>query len=385
MASKKLVTRTLTLPDGTRKYFRAKTIKEAERKVHEAQVQLNGGIDLSNNMTFAELAQQWFDIYKTGALHDRSLETIKGVLNRYVLPSLGAMRVKAIRPIHIQALMNSVSHLSQSTQRKVVNVVNPIFRSAIDNGLITKSPVTSDVKAGGAKPTETPPLTQSQMAALLSATEGTKIYPFLLLCLYGGLRRGEALGVKWADFDFDAGVLTVDRSIVHLMSPRRTEVNEDMKTAQAHRTIPLPLPVLVWFRQAEEDSKSDWVLAMGNGEPWSESAFSNAWGAISRRTLHHDETDEKAKVPRTLDFHVHPHQLRHTCVTNWVQQGLDLKTVQYLAGHATLDMTLSVYTHFQVEERMSDVVKQIQGQTPNPSVELELSKREKREEKVRAL
>lgn len=73
---------------------------------------------------------------------------------------------------------------------------------------------------------------------------------------------------------------------------------------------------------------------MDNGGALSQTSFSNLWDMV-----------------RSLDFHVTPHQLRHTYITRLFESGLDIKEIQYLAGHTTIDMTLRVYTHYQHESR----------------------------------
>lgn len=64
-----------------------------------------------------------------------------------------------------------------------------------------------------------------------------------------------------------------------------------------------------------------------------------------------------SKMVRSLDFHVTPHQLRHTYITRLFESGLDIKEIQYLAGHTTIDMTLHVYTHYQHESRHKETAK----------------------------
>ena len=70
-------------------------------------------------------------------------------------------------------------------------------------------------------------------------------------------------------------------------------------------------------------------------------------------------TAPHSKVVRTLDFHVHPHQLRHTYITRLFESGLDIKEIQYLAGHATVNMTLRVYTHYQHESRQQSTAQKV--------------------------
>ena len=70
-------------------------------------------------------------------------------------------------------------------------------------------------------------------------------------------------------------------------------------------------------------------------------------------------TAPHSKVVRALDFQVHPHQLRHTYITRLFESGLDIKEIQYLAGHTTVNMTLCVYTHYQNESRQQSTAQKV--------------------------
>ena len=90
---------------------------------------------------------------------------------------------------------------------------------------------------------------------------------------------------------------------------------------------------------------------MDNGGALSQTSFSNLWDMVRRRTVDNPNDlgtpARNSKIVRSLDFHVTPHQLRHTYITRLFESGLDIKEIQYLAGHTTIDMTLRVYTHYQ--------------------------------------
>ena len=361
MANQKLYTVTLTLPNGTRKYFRGKTMKEAEKKRDEAKLKLGMGIDISCKMTFSELADTWFDLYKKGQLHKRSEETIRNTLDRYVIPVLGNMLVVNMKPIHIQQLMTSVKDYSQSTQKKVLQYTRAVLNVAVDNGMIARLPISKETKPGGAPPCEKVPLTKEQSDALLQATEGTRVHLLVNVLLHTGLRIGEALGLMWSDVDFDEGTITINRSIVYPEENRSGEINTEMKTANAHRTIPLPWGVVEELKQESLKTNSVWVFSKQDGSHHSYDSYRRLWDLIDRRTTVKRKVNQRELVARTLDFKVHPHLLRHTCVTRWFEQGLDIKEIQYLAGHATVDITLGIYTHYAEEQRRKQTAAKIRA------------------------
>lgn len=361
MATKNLYTVTLTLPDGTRKYFRGKTKKEAEKKKDQAKLKLGMGIDISCKVTFAELSNTWFDLYKKGQLHKRSEETITNTLTRYILPILGNMQVVDVKPIHIQQLMTSVKDYSNSTQKKVLQYTKAIFDVAVENGMIARTPVSKSIKAGGPPPSEKVPLTKEQSAALLQAVEGTRAHLLVNVLLHAGLRIGEALGLMWSDVDFEHGAITVDRSIVFPEDNRSGEINTEMKTENARRTIPLPWNVIQELKQESLKSNSVWVFAKQDGSHHSYDSYRNLWDLVDRRTTVKRKVNQREIVARTLDFKVHPHLLRHTCITRWFEQGLDVKEVQTLAGHASSDITMDIYVHYVESQRWQETASKIRA------------------------
>lgn len=360
--AEKTYTLTLKLPDGSRKYFRGKTKKEAEQKRDAAKFQLGMGVDISCNTTVKELAETWYRIYKedNADIHVRSKEIIRGTMDRYVIPKLGRMKVTDVKPLHIQSIMMSVSGYSKSTQKKVLQILRAVFNTAVENGMIARTPIPSSIKAGGAAPAEKRPLTDAQCEALLEAVKGTRAYLFVLILLHSGLRAGEALGLMWKDFDFEAGTVTVNRSIVYPDSNRRGEVNPDMKTPASHRTIPLPWSVVAELKAERKKNHSVWVFSMQDGSFLSRDSYEGILEVIRCRTKGATPT-QRELVKRTLDFHVHPHLLRHTCITRWFEKGLDVKEVQYLAGHARVDVTLGIYTHYCADRRGAETAAKIRS------------------------
>lgn len=361
MADKKLYTVTLTLPDGTRKYFRGKTKKEAERKRNEARMKIGMGVDINCATTVEELARTWFNLYKKGKLHKRSEETIEGIMRRYILPVLGNMKVADVKPIHIQQLMTSVDELSNATQQKVLQYTKSIFQVAEENGMVVRTPVGASIKAGGAPTKEKIPLTREQTNALLKSLEGNRARLLVSVLLNTGLRIGEALGLMWSDIDFVNGTITVSRSIVYPMENRRGEINTDMKTANSKRTIPITWSLRDELKKEMADSNSVWVFSMQDGGFLTYSSFHAMWRSVERRTVEKYKPNQRELVEKPLDFKVHPHLLRHTCITRWFEQGLDIKEIQYLAGHASLDITLGVYTHYLKEERFAETAAKIRA------------------------
>ena len=81
------------------------------------------------------------------------------------------------------------------------------------------------------------------------------------------------------------------------------------------------------------------------------------WKLIDYRTIGGPSTGDY--IEKTLDFTVHPHQLRHTCCTRWIEAGLTPKEAQYLMGHASPDITMGIYTDFRAQQELPKTAEKI--------------------------
>ena len=365
MANEKLYTKTLTLPNGKRKYIRAKTKEEVERKYAELCAEIGAGVNVSDNSTVGELAQMWYSVYKKPHLKKGGQNAAKNAVNNHILPIIGAMKVRDVRPVNIRRVMANLEGMSQSTHDKVRQALKGMFKAAVENGMIAKSPVPDDLGKTGKAAAEVVPLTVAQSKQLLTAVKDTRAYICVILMMVGGLRREEACGLMWQDIDFTEGTITVNRVLVFYDNVGH--FTEDLKSKAAHRTIPMPRYAMDALAAEKAKSNSLYVLSKTDGSLLSSTAFRHIWSAITVR-----ETDNSALLGKPvsathpdvkygMDFHVHPHQLRHTAITRWFDAGLDVKTVQYLAGHSSPNVTLKIYDHYCASARQQNTAAIIQG------------------------
>lgn len=344
-ASKKkyqYLTKAIIMPDGTRKYFRAKTQKELDEKVMKAQILVNAGVDICNEETFGHFAQMWYDMYKKPYLRERSLDAIKYVLNQHILPVIGDYRLRDITPMHIQVIMAGLSGKSNSLQSKVLSNLRNIFSIAQENGLVAKSPVSTTLKLNGKKAVEKEPLTAADCNLLLERVKNLRAKTFLLIALHTGMRRGEILGLQWDDVDFKSRMIHIRHNAV--ITEHETTVNDFLKTAAGRRDVPLTDELEQWLATQKKLTHSKYVIAMENHKPLTKSSYRSLWRLIER------ELPEK---------HITAHILRHTYITRLFEAGLDVKEVQYLAGHSTMDMTLKVYTHYDRRSRQAKTAEKV--------------------------
>ena len=336
----------LKLADGTWKDVRAKSKEELRSKLYELETAQRMGLILDDKTTVAELLAQWYLNRKDGLSFSRQRD-FANAINTHICPVMGAMQVRKVKPEDCQRVMARLAGKSKSLQSKVLCVMKMSFDCAVDNGLILRSPA-AKIKAGGTEAKEKVPLTPEQCAALEKATEGTRAHLFILLGLYTGLRREEICGLRWCDVDLNetAPHLTVNNAV--RFENGKGIFPSPLKTKAAHRTIPLPAKLANALREAKATTTSVFVISSRDGSNASLQTVRNLMKIVDRRSVSSkDETPNPRgpQIPHTLDFSITPHILRHTYITRLCQSGLDIKKIQYLAGHSDITVTLGIYSH----------------------------------------
>ncbi len=354
----------LTTATGSRVYVSGRSKEELENKLLEKKLEMRAGVDITTDISFRDYAELWLKTYKVGRLRPSSISILRYILDQRLIPFFGDLKLKEIKPLHIQLFLKSISDNSQSVQRKCLINLKAILNTAVDNGLIVRNPVRKEDRITAPCPTEEEPLTNEQAKALLAAVAGTRAYTFCLIALSTGMRRGEILGLMWKDIDFDARVIHVCHNKAFPSNEDDAPVTTLPKTEAGRRNLPMSDLLTEHLLAVKSESISDYVLSMQDGRSLTKSSFHSLWRRVEARTAGKGEVkrelgEQYGSLKVSLDFDCYPHLLRHTYITQLFEAGLDLKQVQYLAGHATPEMTLRVYTHYREKQRAEETQKQV--------------------------
>ena len=351
--------------DGKYVAIYGKTPEELTEKLEIAKRQIEESSFRRDNPTVKEYAEKWLSMH-AAHIRETTLTDYTSCVKNHIIATMGDKYMFEVTPDDVKTAISKASTLSQSVYRKTQMLYKMIFTSAVESHIIDKSPCDKLNPKGGKKAKEKEAIKNEQVAILLDAIRNTPAYPFIMLCLYSGLRREEALALQWdcVHLDNDAPFISVRRAwhIEH----NRPVVSEELKTPAAKRDIPIPPQLQNCLKNIKEKSTSDYVIANRDGDALSGTQWQRLWNYVivrstkerkyyrynnGEKTVHivKPVLGEKAAHNNTvvynMDFQVTPHQLRHTYITNLLLAGVDVKTVQYLAGHEHAKITLDIYAH----------------------------------------
>jgi integrase len=214
------------------------------------------------------------------------------------------------------------------------------LKQATDDGMILRN-AASLIKPPRPRREEIRPLDCEQVGSLFEAANSRedRLEALYVVAVTTGMRRGELQGLKWENLDLEAGTLQVRRT---LSEPKGGWIFEAPKSGKG-RSIRLTRKAVSALK---EHRKRQLEERMQKAGLWSDHGlvFSSTIGRpISGGNLNRSfkATLQRAGLPKSTRFH----DLRHTCATLLLRQGVNPKYVQELLGHADISLTLNVYSH----------------------------------------
>jgi integrase len=272
-------------------------------------------------------------------VRQRTYERYESIVRVHLVPAIGSDKLKTLTPAHVRGLYRSKldSGLAPRTVLHVHRTLSKALKQAHDDGLIPRN-VAGPVKPPRPRTEEIRPLDREQVRALFEAAKGDRLEALYVAAVTAGLRRGELLGLGWEDVDLDAGTLQVLRT---LPEPKGGYIFEAPKSGEG-RNIRLTQMAVAALREHRRRRLEE---RMERGSLWQDNGlvFTSGIGTpLLGGNLHRSF---KAMLRHAGLPEIRFHDLRHTCATLLLRQGVNPKFVQELLGHADIALTLNVYSH----------------------------------------
>jgi integrase len=231
-----------------------------------------------------------------------------------------------------------VRAMSDSTIRSTYTVLRSALHGAVRDGLLARNPAAL-VKRPAVEHREARHLDADDVSALLTAAAGSRYHPALTLIAATGLRKGEALALRWDAVDLDAGTLAITATLARIDGEL---VVSQPKTARSRRIVPLR-PGIVWLLKRHRTAQIEERLRAGN--QWQDTGlvFTTELGTPvdPRNLLRVVETAAKSAGVDGIGVHT----LRHSAAVAWLEHGVHIKALADLLGHSSISVTGDTYGH----------------------------------------
>lgn len=319
---------------GDREYISTKTKSKAEANVMlgDYQHKINTNTYLPTVKTlFTDFLNGWLDDYVAVNCRKSTYESYRLCLQRHVVPFFEKLNLTLgeLSPAALQKYYNTKlkSGLSPNTIRKHHANIRKCLDYAKKMQLITFNPA-DNVELPKKKKYKARFYNKEQVLQLFAAVLDTPIEPAVVLAVALGLRRGEVLGLRWTDVDWENGEI----HIINTRTKYISTIEDTTKNEESTRTLSLPGYVQNYLAGLKNKMEvlGEYVCQWPDGTPFKVDYVSSKF----------KELLAKAKMP-PIRFH----DLRHTNASLLLSQGVDLKRIQGWLGHAQLSTTSDIYAH----------------------------------------
>lgn len=311
--------------------------------------------DLSSDMLFADYLLEWLEIAK-GRLAVATYSSYAAMIKKPVGPYF-RQRNLTLRELEARHLQMFYSEMLRKVKPNTVIHYHAIIHSALKYAVKTDMLVQNVAdKVDRPKKNSFQPvfLSAEEMQKMFKALRGTKLELPVLVAAFYGFRRGEVLGLKWDAIDFERRTISVIRTVTTItLDGKQTEIEQQSaKTKSSLRTLPLIGSFREYFLQVKETQELNKQVC-GN-------CYNHEYDGF----VFVDELGERMRAnyltsafPKFLEDHglrrMRFHDLRHSCASLLLANGVPLKHIQEWLGHSDFTTTANIYAHLDYKSKIT--------------------------------
>jgi integrase len=284
---------------------------------------------------------EWLETVRP-QLRPRTWQRYEELIRLHALATLGRVQVAQLGPERIQLCLTEALQkgLSPTTVGHLHAVLHRALAQAERWGVIARNPAAL-VDPPRMVRREMQTFSPAQVRTLLATARGDRLEAVWVLAVTTGMRQGELLALHWREVDLDTGRLAVTGSLQRIRGAGLTIT--EPKTLRSRRQVILTPIAVSALQQHWKAQRRELEIA---GDQWRDSdlVFTNVVGGPLQRDhvvkRNFDPLLVRAGLPR-----IRFHDLRHTAATLMLSQGVHPKVAADLLGHATVGITLDLYSH----------------------------------------
>lgn len=326
----------------------ARTRKDAIRIRNELQLQYGSDAAVPISLTLGEWLPHWLELYARPSVRHSTYVSYEGYVRKHLVPALGAVQLDKLAPADLQRFYLrklQEDNLAPKTISNLHACLHRALQQAVKEQMIPFNPC--DAADLPRKETvEISVLTREQQAKLMRESYRHRYGVFIRLALSTGMRIGEIVGLRWDDIDFANRILFVRSTLNRLPTidgESKTQIFVGTpKTKNGRRSIPLFDAIISDLQDWRKTQETDAQLAQSAYENTGYVVTNEFGKPIEPRTFrdHYVRILKAAELP-----HFTFHALRHTFATRAIEQGMDVKALSKILGHASVGFTLDTYAH----------------------------------------
>ena len=323
-----------------RKYLYGDSRREVQEKLSVSlRAQRDGLPPTNDRLTVAQFLARWLDTIRP-SVRPSTHTSYSLMVRLHIVPELGRVHLAKLSAQQLQAHLNA--KLASGLSPRTVGYIHAVIRQALNRGVrwgdVPRN-VATLVDPPRYQRAEVRSMTPEQARTFLDSVRGKRLEALYTVALALGLRQGEALALRWTDIDMEAGNVTVRAG---LQRQGGKLVLVEPKTPRSRRTIAAPPIVVAALRSHRSRQLQDRLAA---GSEWQDLDFvfcTQAGGPLDSRNVTRDfqRALTKAGLP-----HMRFHDLRHSCASLLLAQGVHPRVVMETLGHSQIALTMNTYSH----------------------------------------
>lgn len=349
---------------GKRKTIYDRNLKQVRIKLAEAVADNENFKSIKDNITLDQWFHRWIQIYKAKSVRPNTLREYTHIYNKNISPYIGGRFLQSLVKSDIQMVIDCADdeHYLYERQSKIKVILTDMLERAVEDHLAFYNP-TKGVKLRKDKEIKAKALTIDEQNTFFDYCQNTFYDNLFNVAVNTGLRPGELFALQPQDIDLKKGYIDVNKTLVYqkyLDDTCKTFHIEPPKTKQSYRQVPINSVCRIYLERQFELKKvvsskrpkqqNDFLFVTKFNTPLNSVIFSEAIKAVIREI--------NLKRPFENQFEQFSgHTFRHTFATRCFEAGVDAKVVQAYLGHASIKMTMDLYTHVTEDKSCLDIEK----------------------------
>lgn len=358
---------------GKRKCFYSMNLKEVKAQLQEALYEDKKRINISDDtITLDEWFEKWLTIHKYKTICLNTKRHYIHVFKKQISPVLGKKKLCDITQLMVRELINQLDKdgYQYETKSKVKILLVDMFDKAIVDDFARKNPARGiKIVREECDEKHVRVLTNEEQQLFFECCKGTFYDNLFVFSVNTGLRPGEACALKWEDIDLENNEVIINKTLVYQKFEGDTQKTfhfDPPKTKQSKRKVPLNKTALIALKKQKLQSdivKAKSLKTNDVADEFKDLLFVTKVGTPINAVVYNDAIvrviDEINSMRDPLDEFekFSAHCFRHTFATRCFESGIQPKTVQTYLGHASLKMTMDLYTHVLDDKKKEEMNK----------------------------